>query len=227
MTHSMLSSVQNHYKQHREQYNESFRLRIHRALSWLASGFCEPAQQVNHQALDTCFIHLWIAFNAAYASEIDGNTFSSDKNRFHQFLQTVCKLDKDKHIYHFVWRSFSGNIREFLKNRYIFQPFWDFHNGNITQSTWEEMFQAANRKVHLALSTQDTEQILFGLFNRLYTLRNQIIHGGSTFNSSANRHQLKEACLILSSLIPIIIQIMMNHHEHHWGNPFYPFIQET
>lgn len=40
------------------------------------------------------------------------------------------------------------------------------------------------------------------IFSRLYTLRNQIVHGGSTWNSSKNRQQLKDANNILSKILP-------------------------
>lgn len=44
--------------------NLRLRLRVHRALSWL-----DRAEQADD--LDGRFIFLWIAFNAAYATEID------------------------------------------------------------------------------------------------------------------------------------------------------------
>ena len=50
-----LSEVQAYYKARRETYPEPFRLRIHRALSWL-----DKAQQVQDD-LDIRFQTLWIA----------------------------------------------------------------------------------------------------------------------------------------------------------------------
>ncbi|WP_234360582.1 hypothetical protein [Francisella philomiragia] len=49
------------------------------------------------------------------------------------------------------------------------------------------------------------------IFSRLYTLRNQIVHGGSTWNSSKNRQQLKDANNILSKILPEIIMLMMKN----------------
>lgn len=226
MKKSDLTHLQNYYEEHRAEYDESFRLRIHRALSWLRAGFYKQKKE-STLPLDTHFIHLWIAFNAAYANKITSNTLGSDKSNFRQFLLKICQLDHNKEIYNLVWNSFSGNIRTLLKNPYTFQSFWDFHNGIITKSAWQELFEEANNKIHCALASQSTELILFGLFDRLYILRNQLIHGGATFNSKANRQQLKDACLILSDLIPIILQIMMQHHQHDWGKPSYPFIKEN
>ncbi|MGX2987135.1 hypothetical protein [Ursidibacter sp. B-7004-1] len=65
------------------------------------------------------------------------------------------------------------------------------------------------------------------MFGRLYTLRNQIIHGGATYNSRVNREQLRDGCNVLKLLIPAMLQIMMeNHSEIDWGKPFYPVVKD-
>ena len=62
------------------------------------------------------------------------------------------------------------------------------------------------------------------VLERLYTLRNQLIHGGSTYNSKLNRTQLRDACNILQLLVPIIIDIMLENGEHDWGVIAYPVV---
>lgn len=208
-----------HYHQHRDTYPEPLRLRLHRSLSWLKRA--EAAED-----LDTRFITLWIAFNAAYAREIDGRTMSGDRGDFREFLQTVCRLDKDRSVYRLVWQTFSGSIRVLLDNRFAFQPFWDFHNGKISESAWQEGFQHAKKKVQTALAAQDTDMVLLVVFDRLYTLRNQLVHGGATFESRANREQLRDACAVLSGLIPLVLMIMQQNAAYDWGRPFYPYIKE-
>lgn len=67
-----------------------------------------------------------------------------------------------------------------LDNRYVLQPFWDYKNGKITENEWKEDFDKNNKKALTALANQDTYNILLVVFDRLYTLRNQIVHGGAT-----------------------------------------------
>lgn len=175
---------------------------------------------------DTCFITLWIAFNAAYAKELAHTAVPSERSSFRGFLQTVCRLDKEQQIYRLVWEQFSGSIRLLLDNRYVFQPFWDFHNGHISEAAWQEEFELARKKAHKALAAQDTDAVLAILFDRLYTLRNQIIHGGATYQSSANRTQIQDGCALLRGCVPLILAVMMAHPEHEaWGKPFYPFVK--
>ncbi|XID74647.1 hypothetical protein ACF3NA_09010 [Alkanindiges sp. WGS2144] len=218
----MLSTIQNTFKKNREQFNEDFRLRMHRSLSWLQ---CAEQAQQGHD-IDTQFIALWIAFNAVYAKDLGAGLRSADKGLFVQFIHRICHLDKEQKIYHSVWHTFSGSIRILLNNQFTFQPFWDYHNGLIAEQIWLESFEKNQKKALNALVQKDTPEILIAVFNHLYTLRNQIIHGGATFNSTVNRSQLKDACHILSTLIPEMLRVMLqNPDDITWGKPFYPVIK--
>lgn len=218
----MLSDIQQTFKQNRENFNEDFRLRIHRSLSWLQRA--EQAQQ--EQELDSQFIYLWISFNAAYAKDLGAGLRSADKGAFVQFIYRICHLDKEQKIYYTVWNTFSGSIRILLNNQFTFQPFWDYHNGLITEQDWIASFEKNRKKALEALTQKDTPEILIAVFNHLYTLRNQIMHGGATFNSTVNRSQLKDACNILSTLIPEMLKVMLqNPDDKTWGKPFYPVVK--
>ena len=78
---------------------------------------------------------------------------------------------------------------------------------------------------HRALAEQRTVDILSMLFDRLYVLRNQLIHGGATWNSRVNRDQLRDGVAILSVLMPVMIDIMMDNADEEWGRPFYPVVE--
>ena len=84
----MLSDIQDTFKHERDQFNEDFKLRIHRTLSWLQRA--EQAQL--EQDLDSQFIFLWIGFNAVYAKDLGAGIRSVDKGLFVQFLHRICYL---------------------------------------------------------------------------------------------------------------------------------------
>ncbi|MCK3654531.1 hypothetical protein A4G19_01715 [Pasteurellaceae bacterium Macca] len=216
---SQSAPLRAYFKAHRDQdnYSDHFRLRIHRALSWL-----EKAEQT--EDFDSQFIHLWIAFNAAYAREINGE--SKDRVNFNEFLLRICACDENQIIYHLVWKTFPQSIRLLMDNQYTFQPFWDWHNGNIDEKKYRQIEMRERERFLSALESQKTERILDTMFSRLYTVRNQILHGGATYNSRVNREQLRDSCRILQLLLPEMLRIMMKHHnEIDWGKPFYPVVQ--
>ena len=194
---------------------------MHRALSWLERAITADAD------VDIAFICLWISFNAAYAKEIGINLVTSTtKNEIADFLDMVCAHDFDSLLAGLVWEEFAGPIRVLLDNPYVFQPFWDAQsrsdNDGLVSKFWKEDFEKSHRKVITALERQDTSKVLFQVFVRLYTLRNQIMHGGATWNSSVNRDQVRDGCAILSKVLPAIFSVMMSNPGHFAADPIYP-----
>lgn len=51
------------------------------------------------------------------------------------------------------------------------------------------------------------------MLNRIYNLRNQLIHGGATWNGRMNRDQLLGGCNLLGKLVPLIIQMMLDNPD--------------
>ena len=62
------------------------------------------------------------------------------------------------------------------------------------------------------------------MFDRLYVLRNQLMHGGSTWNSAVNRNQVRDGAAIMGFLMPVFVDIMMDNPQADWGRPFYPVV---
>ena len=205
-------------RKERESHPENSALRIHRSLSWL-----DRAEQCDD--LDGRFIFLWIAFNAAYANEL-GEITVSESELFDNFLARLIDLDNNNRLYSIVWQRYPNAIRVLLDNKFIFQPFWNYHNGYPGYENWEQMFKQSKAAVHRALADNDTATVLSIVFKRLYTLRNQIVHGGSTYNSQANRDQMRDAVSILGDFVPAIIEIMLDNAESYWGEACYPVVNE-
>ena len=214
----MLTKIEQQYKQHRAEYSDDFRLRIHRSLSWL-----KQANETEEQ--DIKFILLWISFNAAYANEISETP--GDKNTFLNFLKQICKLDLENRFHTIISDSHKTSFDKLIDTPYTFQLFWDCHNGKLENVDWKKKFNDTRYQARISLRDKKMHIVLQTVFSHLYTLRNQIVHGGATFNSQVNRSQLHECTTLLSSLILEILNIMLaNHNEMDWGKPFYPVVKE-
>lgn len=208
------SELKARHRAERNQWPESLSLRVHRALSWLArAGRCDDP--------DGRFIFLWIAFNAAYAAET-GAERDPEARRFSDFLVRLVDLDGNALLAGLVWDRYAGAIRTLLDNPFVFQPFWDYANGVPDSGNWESRFQRANAAAHSSLARQDTAAVLGIVFSRLYTLRNQLLHGGATWGGRVNREQLRDGTAVLGDLVPAAIVIMMDRPGEAWGEPCYP-----
>jgi hypothetical protein len=214
----LYKELKSRQREERDTYQINLGLRVHRALSWL-----NRAEQCDGD-LDAEFIFLWIAYNAAYANEIDDHRRFTEQVTFQNFLNRLCDFDKDQKIYNLIWSEFTSSIRVLLDNKFVFQPFWDYQNKKIDEADWLNKFQDAKNSAHRALGKKDTGKVLAIVFSRLYTLRNQLLHGGATWNSKVNRDQMRDAANFLGKLVPIIIEIMMDNSHELWGEACYPVV---
>ncbi|ELE9461117.1 hypothetical protein RBV54_004858 [Salmonella enterica] len=213
----MFEKLKVQHRKMREHLPSDLNLRVHRALSWL-----QRAEMAEDD--DGRFIFLWIAFNAAYATEIDDGYRLSEQASFRSFLEKLCGLDENKQTEELIWQEFSGGIRILLDTPFVLQSFWDYHSGKISGTQWKERLKHDKKVASMALASSDTPQLLGVVFNRLYNLRNQLIHGGATWNSSVNRKQLKDCASLLGKLVPVIIALMMSHPDTLWGSACYPVV---
>ncbi|MCP4076404.1 MAG: hypothetical protein GY744_09490 [Gammaproteobacteria bacterium] len=209
------NSLKDRHREIRDTLPENISLRVHRALSWL-----DCAEQNDND--DAKFIFLWISFNSAYAHEIEDRRHFKERKVLVNFLKLLLEVDSDKTLYGIAWDEFPKSIRLLLSNKYVFQFYWDYQNQKITEDEWEYLFESAKISAQNALGSMDTVKILAIVFDRLYTLRNQLIHGGATWNGSVNREQIRDGVNILSRLVPAIIFIMMNNKPRIIGQPCYP-----
>ena len=211
------NTLKNKQRQIRDGFSENLGLRVHRALSWL-----DKSEQCTGDP-DSQFLFLWISFNAAYAQDTEVLRHS-EAEAFSLFISKLVELDKSGLFYKLVWNEFSSSIRILLDNEFVFQPFWDCQNGKLSVHEWKEKFNTAKLMANKALATKRTDLLLTIILQRLYTLRNQLVHGGATWKSSANRAQITDGVAFLSKLVPIIIEIMMDNPNQLWGEANYPLV---
>ncbi|WP_028109599.1 HEPN domain-containing protein [Ferrimonas futtsuensis] len=220
MTALCFEQLKRRHRLEREIYPEGLNLRVHRALSWLDKAeSCEDD--------DSKLIFLWIAFNAAYACDIPIKYRPGEQHVFGEFISRLNAHDKQERLSQLVWQSFTGPIRVLLDNRFVFQPYWDHLNGKLSEEAWKASFARAKRAASKALSNNDTPKLLSIVLARVYTLRNQLVHGGATWNSGINRNQVRDCTHLMQALVPSIINIMMDAAQSHWGDPYYPVINDS
>ena len=203
----------------RSNFDEHLAVRVHRCISWIQRAEAE----MDNEDHDAAFIFYWIAFNAIYSAERFYRSPLTERDIFIDFFRTIIELDKERSVYDAIFTRFSDSIRTLLKNKFVFHAFWE--SVNSKNQHWETQFDRANREILNALTRMDTVKVLSRLFDRLYVLRNQLMHGGATWNGSVNRSQVSDGARILQFLVPIMVCIMMRHPKMPWSKPFYPVIE--
>ncbi len=205
------------------QHNED---RMRRARSWherskLAAREKESANKSEgEKARFDCeqFVFLWIAFNAAYGYDLVDRGIVEDKQRetdkFTSFLQSVVKRDQKKHIRCVLSKMWDGPVCALLDNVHTYEPFWNWVRGSYRRKYLYSDFMDCNNRVQTKWSEGDIVSSLREVFMRLYTLRNQIFHGGATFaggwegERGWGEEQIRDGSRIMAALVPIILKIM-------------------
>jgi hypothetical protein len=196
---------------------ETLVVRLHRAISWLK---CAEENTSNH---DLQFLSLWISYNACYAIDEKMEDNFTERKQFNEFISKLVSHDHEKRFYNLLWQKFSGPVRMIIENQFIFKPFWDAQRGENVN--WKKLFDKSNEDANRFLSKNDVAKLIEVVLDRLYMLRNQIMHGGATYKSKVNRTQVRDACNILKLFIPIIIDIMMENRNEDWGEISYPVVE--
>lgn len=207
-------------------------LRSRRALSWLerAQAACAPSVSDASEAdPDVAFICFWIAFNAAYAKDLPSAASTPEVQRLRDFLTDLCIHDRQqRRLERLLLQHSVGVVKELIENEYLFQPLWHALNqpqpDGRAHPQWRVSFIDSHHAAQKALQQRDVQALLPIVFDRLYTLRNQIIHGGSTHGSRVNRKQLHDALQLLSRLVPVMLAIMLDNPQRFNGKPFYPVV---
>lgn len=200
------------------QLQEVHAIRLHRAISWL------KAAEEQEKSPDFRLVSLWIACNSLYAIDELTPEATQERERFGTLVDKLLRLDEEKRLYALIWNKFSGPIRLLIENKYVYSPFWEYHRGG--NKNWEKGFRQSIIDANNALACQNVNYLMRIVLDRLYVLRNQIVHGGATYKSKINRAQVRDGANILMNLLPIMIEIIMLNPKQDWGKIFYPPIGE-
>ena len=193
--------------------------RLRRALSWLEKA----RHQHEEEDFDGAFVFFWIAFNAMYGTlDTDGKVAADTKIR-NEFLVQLVWLDEEGAIYNTLWTLFSDQVRQLLKNQYVFQEYWDYTSGVEAAKSWKTKLNQSNKKAQKAIGERRRVKDLVAIvFERLYTLRNQLMHGAATYQGSLNRQQVRDGANILNYLVPRVFLIILKNDQENWGEIIYP-----
>lgn len=198
----------------RDDQPEGLRVRIHRAISWLARAEREADDP------DAAFIFLWIALNAAYAHEFGFE--ERELVQIRRFIAVLVEHGLEQRLHAVLFRQFSGPIRTLIDNRFVYEPFWRALREHDGSGRWEQQFSDSREIAMRAVLDKRVDVLLQVILDRLYMLRNQLVHGGTTWDSSVNRAQLRDGVAILGTLVPVILALMVEMKDVDLGQEIFP-----
>ncbi|MFQ5462839.1 MAG: hypothetical protein ACE5E5_09455 [Phycisphaerae bacterium] len=92
-----------------------------------------------------------------------------------------------------------------IGNPYLNAEYW------IQKKVAEKQVHRDAKAANVAFGTSKMYPVFQTLFERLYVMRVQVFHGASTKGSKLNRNTLRGCVFALQTIMPAIIQVMLDH----------------
>lgn len=190
-------------------------LRMRRVTSWITSAAKEEHDD------DTAFICYWVAFNALYGD--DTGLVKLEETEREAYRRCIEKIADTSPlvIYREIVEAFGEEeIGDLVNVRFMLAPYW--YTGS-----WEHALKADARRLDNAFQWKNVKDVLCLIFDRLYVLRNQLVHGGATWGGSVNRTEVAMGRRFAALLVPLLAGRVLDNPDLDWGRPYYPPTNQT
>ena len=203
--------VEEIFKAQKNQYNEHFNLRFQRSLSWFKGAMdLESSSEVK-------FIHLCLAFKALYA-EYETSVSST----WQSFMQELCRYDQEQRIKHLLWHRYDDHIRQIFEIMALSADFCDYKHQKISEAEFKMAHAHEKHQLQQALFEHNTQSLLDLLLTRIQNLQQQVFTGGMSFQSVVAKKWLSVCSQVLSGLMPICLQLILEYPQSLSDKAYYP-----
>lgn len=189
-------------------------IRFHRACSWLQR--VEEIQ--DDEVLDHVLLSLWTAFNALYG-QWDGERLEpvSDVECWQHFLDRMLALDQTNLIQSQLVEH-KKLVLALFDDEYLSRFFWQAPTDRRAKRVRRTRFDAQGWYVE-----ENWNMVLQRLFERIYLLRCQLVHGASTYNSSYNRIAIRRCSQMMEHVLRTFLRVWAQWGaDEDWGIMCYP-----
>lgn len=207
------------FKEQRSILSQELDLRLQRALSWF-----KRASQI-HQEQEVKLLYNWIALNALYVQDIELH-FSQRLQQLSHFLTAMTTLDTERKIVQSLTSKLDWAMQTFLESPYLSYHFWKFQHQELSETQWQQQRLDEKNQLTKAMHESRYADILNFMFARIAMLHMQMSLGGMMNQSQIFRQLTDSACQILTVLLPVFMQIMLEHAQNFSDQSrFFPVVQ--
>jgi hypothetical protein len=107
-------------------------------------------------------------------------------------------------------------VTSLVGNRFLYGAYWD------GRPRYQSTINDNMRDLRNALAERRVADALVCVFRRIVVLRNQIVHGSAAQNTRRNRDAVEPAIRVLSALLRVTLELMIEKGRAATWNPVYP-----
>jgi hypothetical protein len=105
-------------------------------------------------------------------------------------------------------RKVEKRVKGLVTNQYLWNEFWRRDPAGLKRNMKEE-----TQTLEEAVRCNDATAFFTCAVKRLLVLRNQLVHGSSSENTTKNEDALKPGLLILEEILPVFLLLLIRHGE--------------
>lgn len=105
-------------------------------------------------------------------------------------------------------KKMERRVKGLAKNKYLWNEFWRRDPASLARNIKEE-----TDTLEEAIRSDDVATFFTSAVKRLLVLRNQLVHGSSSQNTTKNEDALKPGLLILEEMIRVFLLLLIRHGE--------------
>lgn len=186
----------------RNREDQSLTDRVRRSLSWL-----KRVVRVSQDDLPPRFIELWIALNALYGQPTyEKRSRLTEEDYFRHFMGSLVQFDSSEKQLPAAMIKLQKGVTRLVKNEFLWNEFWRRDPAGLVKSIDEE-----TKALKESVDRNDVPTFFTCAVKRLLVLRNQLVHGSSSENTTKNEDALKPGLLILEEILPVFLLLLIRH----------------
>ena len=211
-------TLRRRFKPHKERLNAErpscpTPARFHRACSWI--------DRVEKQELTADLVSLWIAFNALYGQWDEKlREPKGERESWRRFVDRIAAIDRQGHLVDAL-EQHKRLVVALCEDPFISANFWNNPNYDRRRQPKKKVFIVREwyREKRWAM-------VLDEVFERIYLMRCQLVHGAATYGSKLNRKSLKHCVMMLRQLLPVVMLVLVEEGaDEDWGDLCYPPVE--
>lgn len=186
----------------RSRDDQSLTDRVRRSISWL-----RRVVRVSQDDLPPRFIELWIALNAIYGQPTySKGSRTTEEDYFSLFMGSLVQFDSSERQLPATMKKTEKRVKGLVGNKYLWNEFWRRDLSRLATNIDEE-----TKILKEAVDRNDVQTFFTCAVKRLLVLRNQLVHGSSSENTTKNEDALKPGLLILEEILPVFLLLLIRH----------------
>lgn len=178
--------------------------RVRRCLSWM-----KRAIELTPEDTPPRFVDLWIGLNALYGSRPYDPGFKPDEKRdFLHLFRKVMYADRADRKVPGLAKRIERRACGLIENPHLWYEFWRGDHALLKRAMEERQRYCAE-----AYESGNFEKVFAYLFERLYILRNQIMHGSSSQLTTKSQDALGPALVVLEDVLSVFLDVLLTHRK--------------